>query len=518
MTSTPSTDPAPGAEPPPGPLRLTRRRALQLGGLGLLGASLGGTAWARPAAPGGPVPAGGDPLAEPPTLSSQDGVLRTRLEVAETTVTVGGRRARLLTYAGTVPGPTLRLRPGDRLQVQLVNRLAVPTNLHTHGLHVSPSGNADNTLTVHLLPGESFDYDIAVPGGHPPGTYWYHPHEHHLVTDQLWGGLFGAIVVEDPEEVPVTRDRVLVVSDTTLDASGHPVAVSTAERFRGREGELVLVDGQLQPVLSAPPGARERWRVVNACASRFLRLRLDGQQLALLAVDGGRLPEPRPVEQVDVLPGGRADLLVTTTAGTSELTGLPFPRMRRGDGPSAAPGVLATLQVAGAPVPALPPVPPIALPADLRAVEPVARRRLVLGMGAPGGRADDGHEGHDDSGGDGAGGDGGGHAIASIDGRSFDPARTDHVVRLGTVEEWTWVNRSGMDHPMHLHVWPVQVVAEDGRPVTAVERQDVVLVRAGGELTVRIPFTDFPGRTLAHCHISDHEDGGMMAVVEAVPG
>jgi FtsP/CotA-like multicopper oxidase with cupredoxin domain len=457
------------------------------------------------------VPAGGGPLAEPPTLSSVAGVLRARLEVAETTVTVAGRRARLLTYNGTVPGPTLRLRPGDRLQVQLVNRLAVPTNLHTHGLHVSPSGNADNTLTVHLLPGESFDYDIAVPADHPPGSYWYHPHEHHLVTDQLWGGLFGAMVVEDPEEVPVTRDRVLVVSDTTLDGSGRPVAVSTAERFRGREGELVLVNGQLQPVLDAPPGARERWRVVNACASRFLRLRLDGQQLALLAVDGGRLPQPRPVDQVDVLPGGRADLLVTTTAGTSRLTGVALPRMRRGDGPSAAPGVLATLQVGGTPAPALPPVPAAAAPADLRTVEPVARRRLVLAMGPPGGRAGE-HEGHDGS------GTGGGHEIASIDGRSFDPARTDHVVRLGTVEEWTWVNRSGMDHPMHLHVWPVQVVAEDGRPVTAVERQDVVLVRAGSELTVRIPFTDFPGRTLAHCHISDHEDGGMMAVVEAVPG
>jgi len=92
------------------------------------------------------------------------------------------------------------------------------------------------------------------------------------------------------------------------------------------------------------------------------------------------------------------------------------------------------------------------------------------------------------------------------------------VTRLGTVEEWTYVNHTGMDHPMHLHVWPMQVVAVDGRPVEDVVYQDVVRVSAGGETTVRIPFEDFDGRTVHHCHINDHEDAGMMAVVEARTG
>jgi FtsP/CotA-like multicopper oxidase with cupredoxin domain len=108
--------------------------------------------------------------------------------------------------------------------------------------------------------------------------------------------------------------------------------------------------------------------------------------------------------------------------------------------------------------------------------------------------------------------------VMTIDGRPFDPTRTDVVTRLGTVEEWTYVNHTGMDHPMHLHVWPMQVVAVDGRPVEGVVYQDVVRVSAGGETTVRIPFEDFDGRTVHHCHINDHEDAGMMAVVEARAG
>ena len=515
--SSPGTDPerSPAPPHPDGVARsllaplLSRRRALQLGGLGLFGAAIGSPAWARVQSAALDTPVA-ELLREPPTLRSENGVLRVRLEVAEAAVTLGGRTAHMMTYNGTVPGPTLRLRPGDRLQVQLVNHLGVPTNLHTHGLHVSPKGNADNTLTVHVHPGESFDYDIQLPDDHPPGPFWYHPHEHHMVADQIWHGLYGGIVVEDAgPEVPVTRDRVLVVSDTTLDPSGHPVSVSERDRKLGREGELVLVDGQLRPTIEARPGERERWRIVNSCPSRFLRLRLDGHQLDLLATDIGRFSEPRRVEELEVLPSGRVDVLVTVGQGTGELQGLAAPRMKVRDGAlSGAPGALATLHVTGGAVPALPPVPAYPQLPDLRGVEPAARRRLVLGLGrSGGGHGDDaGHEGHDSS-------EGG--MVMTIDGRPFDPARVDQVTRLGTVEEWTYVNATGMDHPMHLHVWPMQVVAIDGRPVADVVYQDVVRVSAGGETTVRIPFEDFDGRTVFHCHINDHEDAGMMAVVEA---
>jgi FtsP/CotA-like multicopper oxidase with cupredoxin domain len=475
---------------------ISRRRVLQLGGLGLLSAGVGaaGLAWPRD---GLFAPLGGEQAAEQETLRSADGLLRVRLEAAEGPLTIGGRRATAYGYNGSLPGPTLRLRPGDRLRVELVNRLDVPTNLHVHGLVVSPEGNGDNVF-VTVQPGESFDYDYRLPADHPPGVYWYHPHHHGMVADQVFGGLYGAIVVEDLEEVPVTRERVLVVSDITLDDAGRLQQPSTMARMMGREGDLVLVNGQARPTFTARPGERERWRIVNACAARYVRLRLDGQRLELLGVDSGGFPEPREVEEIVLATGNRADLLVTMAEGIGTLEALGVDRGGIG-GMMRLPvsgdvGPLATLRVSGAPVSTLPAVPVRSRARDLRDVEVAARRRLVLGMG---------------------GGMGPGGMTFTIDGRQFDADRVDQAVAVGTVEEWTLANSSPMDHPVHLHVWPMQIVAEGGRPVPDIRRQDVVNVPARGEVTVRIAFEEFGGRTVYHCHILDHEDRGMMGVVEA---
>jgi FtsP/CotA-like multicopper oxidase with cupredoxin domain len=476
---------------------ISRRRALQLGGLGLLGAAVGGTglAWPREEFP---APAAGGQLSEPEALRSADGVLRVRLEAAEGPLTVAGRPATAYGFNGSLPGPTLRLHPGDRLQVRLVNRLDAPTNLHVHGLVVSPEGNGDNVF-VTVQPGESFDYDYRLPDDHPPGVYWYHPHHHGMVADQVFGGLYGAIVVEDAEELPVTRERVLVVSDITLDRAGRLQQPSSMARMLGREGELVLVNGQAQPTFAARPGERERWRIVNACAARYVRLRLDGQQLDLLGLDSGRFAEPRRVEEVVLATGNRADLLVTATAGSSTLEALGVDRGGMGGMGAAVSGdagPLATFRVTGAAASGLPPLPARPQPRDLRGVEPAARRRLILAMGMGPGM-------------------GPGGMSFTIDGRAFDPDRVDHTVAVGTVEEWTIVNTSPMDHPMHMHVWPMQIVAEAGRPVEDVDWRDVVNIPARSEVTVRIAFDRFGGRTVYHCHILDHEDNGMMGVIEA---
>ena len=473
---------------------ISRRRALQLGGLGLLSAAVGGAGlvWPR-----GDLldPQAGAELTDPETLRSAGGLLRVRLQAAEGPLTVAGRPATAYGYNGGLPGPTLRLLPGDRLQVQLVNRLDAATNLHVHGLHVSPEGNGDNVF-LQVGPGESFDYDYQLPDDHPPGVYWYHPHHHGMVADQVFGGLYGAIVVEDPEELPVTRERVLVVSDITLDAAGRLRQPSTMEQMMGREGQLVLLNGQVRPIFTARPGERERWRIVNACSSRYVRLRLDGQQLDLLGIDSGRYPEPRRVDEVVLATGNRADLLVTAAEGTSTLDALGVDRGGMGgmmDGAiSAEAGTIATFQVAGAAaaVPAALPTQPA--PRDLRGSQPETRRRLVFDMGM-----------------------GGAGMSFTIDGKEFDADRVDQAVTVDTVEEWVIGNATPMDHPMHLHVWPMQILAADGRPVDDVRWQDVVNIPAGGEVTVRIAFDRFGGRTVYHCHILDHEDRGMMGVVEA---
>jgi FtsP/CotA-like multicopper oxidase with cupredoxin domain len=115
------------------------------------------------------------------------------------------------------------------------------------------------------------------------------------------------------------------------------------------------------------------------------------------------------------------------------------------------------------------------------------------------------------------GGMGGSGSMMSftIDGRAFDGGRTDQHVRIGTVEEWVLTNSSPMDHPMHLHVWPMQIVEDGGRDLGEPVWQDVVNIPAFGRVTVRVAFEDFGGRTVYHCHVLDHEDLGMMGTVEA---
>ena len=488
---------------------ISRRGALLLGGAGAAAAVAGGAGlwWSLVSTPQPPGAAGGPEgsgLRSPPELRSSGGKLQLTLEAARGELELGGRPATALCYNGTSPGPTLRLRPGDELGIRLVNNLDEPTNLHVHGLHVSPQANGDNVFVI-VRPGESFDYSHRLPPDHPPGVYWYHPHHHGMVAGQIFAGLFGAIIVEDPEAIPVSADRVLLVSDTTLDRAGAVAAVTPMERMAGREGELLLLNGQPGPVLTARPGERERWRIINACTARFLRLRLDGQALALMGMDSGRSPSPAAVDEILMAPGNRADLLVTAAAGDSVLLASPqdrgtMPGMTgRRPSTGAGPVALATLRVSGEAAAA-----PDAFPArpaaeDLRTATVAARRQLVLAMRAGSG---------------GMSGGMGGMMQFSINGRVYSDGRTDTIVAAGSVEEWTLVNDSPMDHPFHLHVWPMQLIEDYGQPVDSVVMRDVVMVRANSRATVRVAFRDFTGRSVYHCHILDHEDLGMMGVIE----
>ncbi|MFC7245256.1 multicopper oxidase family protein [Catellatospora aurea] len=366
---------------------------------------------------------------------------------------------------------------------------------------MSPQANGDNPF-ITVDPGAGFDYEIPIPSDHPAGTFWYHPHHHGTVADQIFAGLAGALLVEDGVNLPVTTDRVLVVTDTTLDGDGHVVPADAMTRVQGREGDLVLVNGQHEPVLDVSAGSVERWRVINGCVSRVLALRLDGHRLTQIAFDGRFLAAPVNRDQVVLAPGNRADVIVRPTAGGRfALLAAPYDRgsaaMMGGMGTTGGPRgpvILATLAVTGAA--GTPPPLPAALPAPTTPQGPViGQRRLTLAMGMGPGM-----------------GMGMGMAF-TIDGRTFDPGRDDQTVTLGTTEEWTVVNTCPMDHPFHLHAWPFHVMdASIGTPPAGI-LQDVVLVPAYGQVRVRIPFTGHSGRSVYHCHILDHEDLGMMGTV-----
>jgi FtsP/CotA-like multicopper oxidase with cupredoxin domain len=478
---------------------LSRRTLFVAGAAGFAAAAVGGTGlafgWGQPST-GTMGASSAAQMVEPAVLRSSGGLLAATLVAAPTHTTVAGISIHAMTYNGSLPGPTLRVHAGDRIRLSLRNELPDPTNLHTHGLHVSPKGNGDNPL-VRVDPGGSFDYEYVLPVTHPPGVYWYHPHHHGMAADQVFAGLYGAIIVEDAVPIPVARERVLVVSDITVDAAGTIASASAMDRMAGREGTIMLLNGQVTPTLTGRPGERERWRIVNACTSRYLRLRLDGQTMQLLGMDSGRFAEPQTVDEVDLAPGNRADLFVTLTSGSSTLRALPVDRGSVGMmGSTWASSAfdLATLRVSGAQTSAAPRVPAQPQPRDLRTARIDGTRTITLSMGMGSAM-------------------GMGQMTFAIDGKSFDPSRIDTAVQFGSVEEWTLRNTSGMDHPFHLHVWPMQVIAQNGVSVPVETWLDVVSVPAGGETRVRIAFEDFDGTAVYHCHILDHEDAGMMALI-----
>ncbi|MQA13970.1 MAG: multicopper oxidase domain-containing protein [Pseudonocardiaceae bacterium] len=472
---------------------ISRRRAMGLAAAGAVGVAGGaaGWVWSAGSPDAGFRPAvSGAPLRDPEVLGSRGGRLHVELTAAAG-VRLAGRDTAALGFNGTSPGPTLRVRPGDELSVRLTNRLKQPTNLHTHGLRVSPQGNGDNPF-LRIEPGTSFDYLLRIPPGHPAGTFWYHPHHHGMVADQLFGGLAGMLLVDGGPDLPVDRDRVLLVTDTTMDAGGGVAQPGRMDRMRGRQGELVLVNGQHQPSISAAPGTAQRWRIVNGCVSRMLPLRLTGHALDLVALDGAFLPAPASRDRVALAPGNRADVVVRpTAAGRFELVSEASDRGSTGVGGDvrSEPVVLATLLSAG---PAAPVAPlPAALPAENPGSATEAQRQVAFTMGM-----------------------GMGGMTFGIDGRAFDPERDDHSVLFGTTEEWTVTSSTPMAHPFHLHVWPFVVLAtSDGAPLSGTP-QDVVLVPPRGWVRLRIPFTAHTGRSVFHCHILDHEDAGMMATIQ----
>ena len=488
---------------------VSRREALVLGLVGVgslslgvagLASSGGGPARRRSTGSDAGSSGTGAAFAEPKVLSSSGGVLELDLRVAEATVAVAGGSARMLTYNGTVPGPTLHVRPGDTLRVRLANDLGQPTNLHTHGLVVSAEGNSDNPF-VEVGPGESFEYEITLPDDHPHGAFWYHPHQHGFVADQVFAGLYGAIVV-DTDDWSGGAPRVVVVSDVTL-SGGAVASVSDGERLHGRVGEQVLTNGLAAPSLSIAPGATERLLIINACVSRYLDL--GGVPMTVRGIDSGAFDPPRSVDRLLLVPGNRADVLIEAPKKSTALVARAYNRgagemgmMSMSSGVEESDATLLTLLPGAAAVAVTPSAPVVNLPRDLRGLTADRQRTVTLGMAMGGGMA---------HGGGMAQGDG---MTYVIDGRSFDPSRIDQRVEIGTVEEWTLVNSTGMEHPFHLHVWPMQLVDAEG-----VDVRDVVNVPAGETVTVRIAFDRFPGKTVYHCHVLDHEDLGMMGVIEA---
>ena len=484
-------------------MNVARRKFLKSVGLGVAGATfahalLGVDAVAAAERPMFPTPVeAGKRLA--------DGTVHITLEAAEREVLVAGRFARLWTYNGSLPGPTLKLREGERVELELTNSLAEPTNFHFHGLHISPTGQGDNVFR-HVSPGETALYAFTVPQG-SAGTYWYHPHVHKAVSKQLFNGLAGAIVVEGAVDDALSGipEQLLVLKDFEFQANGQIPKHSKMDWMMGREGSLLTVNGAEQPQLGVLEGAI-RLRLLNASNARYYRLQVPEAEIHVTATDGGSVGAPFLVNELLLAPGERYEVVVQfSQRGQYTLQTLPYNRapeemgtaMEGGDDMVGMSAMGPDSEYAAAPLlqfevdRASRFVMPLALTAVpmLRAEDATVRRRIVLGEHME-------------------------QLKFFIDGKLFDPERTDFLPKLGTLEHWEFINESGMDHPMHLHVHPFQIYARGGIRELRAAWKDVVNVPANGSIELLVPFNDFAGKTVMHCHIVEHEDFGMMSVID----
>jgi FtsP/CotA-like multicopper oxidase with cupredoxin domain len=442
-----------------------------------------------------------EPFRNPPEISSRNGTLETTLSVVTTDVDVGGTIVRTEVYNGLYVPPTLRARRGDRILLHLQNRTAETTNLHYHGMNVTPLGNGDNVF-VHVVPETTFDYRIPISQRHPQGLYYYHPHQYGTTERQIMGGLSGLLIVEgllDPfPELAGIPELQMALKDTQIVDGQLPDDIDP-----GGDTHHTL-NGQTNPIINIRPGELQLWRIGNIGADQYYDVVLDGHQFFQIARDGNRTNQLIPLSELLIPPSSRFEVLVRGgSPGTYAFRSLDFNTGPVGDSYSGV--TLATLIVGGDPVAPIPlpaNFPPVA---DLRTAS--RRQRTVVFS-----ETDDGN-------------------TFFIDGRMFDESRVDTTVAFGSVEEWTIKNCTQELHVFHIHQLDFQVTEVNGQPQPFTGHQDTENMPFAsttpsgdpdcpdvtpGIIKVIIPFTDPAniGKFVYHCHIGEHEDNGMMATIE----
>jgi bilirubin oxidase len=438
-----------------------------------------------------------DTLPQPATMDNASTAPNTvevsiTASVAKLALAPGKAASRAYAYNGSVPGPTLVATEGDHVIVHFTNKLPESTTVHWHGLHVP--ANQDGNPMDAVAPGASRDYVFDLPEG-SAGTYWYHPHPDGKTAEQVYMGLFGAIIVRAKND-PVPQgilDELLVLNDNRFDSNGAISADTMDDQMNGRMGDVLFVNGTVMPTMTIRPGETRRLRILNASAARYYLLSVPNHQLTQIGTSGLFGP-PQTQNQILLAPAERIEVLLQATAdpgSTTTLRALSYDRgimtMDGSPAPSKQADLMAIAYTSDAPMTS----PDV--PNTLRDVAPidttgVTTRSFVLSEQM---------------------------MSYMINGQSYDPMRVDTHAKLGATEVWTVTNTASMDHPFHLHGFQFQVLARNGKKEPVVAWYDTVNVpKNNGSVKLAVTFADFAGMRMYHCHILEHEDLGMMGMLD----
>jgi suppressor of ftsI len=482
-----------------------------------------------------------------PLLVARSGKLHVALDVLDKLP----EEKPVFSYEGLLGiAPTLEVQPGDTILITLHNKLphtnytSNSINLHFHGLDVSPGAPEDDVVTTIAKPGETVHYALHIPKTQQPGLYWYHPHSHGEAYWQITSGMSGAIVVDGLEghlsALGPMREHLLILRDVqnepniyhipwyarpgTIDAQrrlarrlgnfhyspadsddaspGHPCAAE--------QGMHVTIEGTRGGNIFIAAGERQLFRVLNASGGRVFDLAVDGERIGLVAIDGYPLADfpgtPQVVwtNHIVLPPAGRAEFIVTGQTHDVALRSRCYDSGPVGDrDPALNLAVLrpldATDSVRGT---AGTNVAPVRTSASIGVASPAQRRTVVFS--------------EDDK----------GYYINNqvFDMKSMKPMFT---ARAGTLEEWTIENHTQEIHAFHIHQVHFAALGVNGIRPTYPYWQDTAIVpverRVGnrvipGRIVILIDFRNpvIKGTFPFHCHMLDHEDGGMMALVRVI--
>jgi multicopper oxidase len=423
---------------------------------------------------------------------------------AETDIDLGGVPVRTWAYTGRLPGNEIRLRKGERLRAAVTNKLPADTSIHWHGLAIVNEMDGVPPLTQSPIPaGGKFTYDFVVPDA---GTYWYHSH----VGTQADRGLYGPLIIEDPDEKTDYDDELVLVLDDWIDGTGtnpdqvlenlrktgmKPTApggpgVSPTNPLGGDGGDVTYPHFLINGRVPADPDARDyragqriRLRVINAGSDTAFRLAVPDALLNVIATDGYPVM-PAQTRSVILGMGERFDATFTVDKSVPVVA---VPEGKQGH-------AQLNIRVANAPTTVkvdtfvdavrneipldtarLVPTPEVTLP--VKTPDQLIEARLS--------------------------GPGTGYTWP-FDGRLYDPTKDGIGVKRDQRVRVRMINESMMFHPIHLHGHTFQVVGDNG----PLARKDTVLVPP--KQTVQVDFdTKNPGRWITHCHNTYHLEGGM---------
>ena len=538
---------------------------------------------------GAPAAGPTETFVEPRTLASVDGLLDVTLTFAYLTTVLDGKSVRLRNMNGSIPAPTLRVNVGDTLRIRVVNQLPAnpptneptkhlrypnSTNLHTHGLHVTPGIVSPGVYGDYVMddpalgvqPGASRQHEYQIRPDHPPGAYFYHPHLHGATALQVGSGMAGALLVkgaiDQVPEIAAARERVFVFQAPISDANGRLESFSQVPDTPVAEPSF-LINGVRRPRLVLRRGEVQNWHFVNAGIFRYLNLSLDAHVLNVYSLDGNPRAAFKPSgpitpsetslpEGVVLAPANRASVLVQAGApGTYYLRTLGF--QMDSNAPALAEDIVAEVVVMDESQLMALPAGPLPVPA---ALAPITDQELASAGGlkriiflavlfnepaTPGGPIPPitdppanavVHPGDELA-----------DWIYQTDGTTLankvfaigtastqaspqpglpnefipfqSPRALKQTVALGSVEEWTIFNSNTIRHPFHIHVNPCWVIKVNGKPIEPYWT-DTIALPPDGTLTFRSRFVDFKGAYVMHCHMFAHEDMGMMQTIEVV--